>query len=422
MSQWAKRIGIPLLTLIVGWNLGVIYMQRVGPMYPVSGGGAATASGEVLTDPKNQADITLLWRVWNLLLQHYRDPSQLRAEPMIYGAVGGMVDGVGDPYTVFMTPKENTDFRESLAGTLQGIGAELKLENGAVMVVNPLKGSPAERAGLLPDDIVTEVNKASLDGKTLTEVVALIRGPKGTSVTLTVERKGKTNPLQLTIKREEIHIPSVESKVIDADGKQIGYVALNQFGDGSVEELKKALLEVKKKPLKGLILDLRGNGGGYLDGAVQIVSFFVAEGNVVTVDQRGSAPVERPVDGHPLLPIVPLVVLQNRGSASASEIVAGALQDSKSATIIGTKSFGKGTVQEVMDLPDGSSLRVTVARWLTPNGKDLGKEGIHPDFEVDLTADDFAAKRDPQLDAAVAFLATGKKPAKPAGSSASAGR
>ncbi len=410
MSHWLKRIGIPVLTLIIGWNLGAAYVQRGSMQRVPVAGGPVSGSGTVATDPERQVDISLLWRVWGLLLNNYIDPSKLQSEPMLYGAVSGMVNAVGDPYTAFMTPKENTDFREGLAGTLKGIGAELMMRDGLVTVVTPIKQSPAERAGLLPDDVIVEVDGASVESQSLGEVVGRIRGPEGTTVMLSIARPEETDLLDFTIVREEIHIPSVESRIITQGKAQIGYVALNQFGEDSVQEVRSALQGFKNAQLAGIIFDVRQNGGGYLDGAVQIASLFLKQGTVVTVEQRGQAPVRHEVDGRPIFPDTPLVVLQNQGSASASEIVTGALQDNKRATVIGMKSFGKGTVQEVIDLPDGSSLRVTVARWLTPNGKDLGKEGVHPDYVVDRTGADITAKRDPQLDAAVAWLTTGTIP------------
>ncbi len=406
MSHWLKRVGIPVLTLILGWNLGAAYVQR-GMMQPPATDIPATGSGAVATDPERQVDISILWRVWGLLLNNYIEPADLKSQPMLYGAVSGMVNAVGDPYTAFMTPKENTDFRQGRAGTLKGIGAELMQREGLIVIVTPIKQSPAERAGLLPDDVIVEVDGASVEGQSLGEVVGRIRGPEGTTVKLAIAREGQADLMTFAIVREEIHIPSVESRIIEEGKARIGYVALNQFGEDSVQEVRQALQSFKSAPLTGIIFDMRQNGGGYLDGAVEIASLFMKQGRVVTVEQRGQAPVHRDADGRPLFPDMPLVVLQNQGSASASEIVAGALQDSKRATVIGMQSFGKGTVQEVIDLPDGSSLRVTVARWLTPGGKDLGKEGVHPDYAIDRTGEDITAKRDPQLDAAIELLTTG---------------
>jgi carboxyl-terminal processing protease len=375
--------------------------------------GSGVGSGSVvLGDPEKQVDISLLWYVWRVLQARYVHPEKLKSDALLYGAVEGLVRGVGDPYTAFMTPVVDKEFRDSLAGNLEGIGAELTDKDGLIVVARPLKGSPAEKAGLKPEDILFEVNGESMAGKTLNEVVTKVRGPKGTTVSLSVIRKGKQGPVALSIVRDAIHIPSVASKTIPAPGGAIGYIELNQFGDQSIDEFKKELQGIlKDKNVKGLVIDVRGNGGGYLEGAIDLVSLFLRKGTVVTVEQRGEAPIHHQVTGNVLVPDIPLVVLQDEGSASASEITAGALQDSKRAIIIGKKSFGKGTVQEIINLPGGSSLRVTVARWLTPSGKDLGKEGVHPDIEVQRTAEDIAAQKDPPLDAAVLWLSGYKEKA-----------
>ena len=399
-------IVLPILTLILGIQVGVLYEQKQVRLLtrPVHTGEQQTGTGRVLTDPEHEVDISLLWTTWRTLLEHYIAPQELRTDSMVYGAISGMVRGVGDPYTLFMTPKENEDFRQELGGKLHGIGAELSLKNGLIIVVAPLKGSPAAKAGLLPKDIITEVDKKPLEGLELDDVVRRIRGPEGTSVTLTVIRDSEAKPITMNIVRREITIPSVESSVVETRTGKLGYIALNQFGDTAPAEIKAAATTLQKEPIKGLILDLRFNGGGYLDGAVDIASLFLKEGVVVTVARRGNNVTTHHVTGSPLLPELPMAVLINEGSASASEIVAGALQDLGRAKIIGMKSYGKGTVQEVIDLPGGASLRVTTARWLTPKGKNLGKEGVHPDIVIDRSREDFEAKRDPQLEAAKIWL------------------
>ncbi len=397
--------------LVLGWQLGAAYEQRQlqeEAEYMEEIGTGGVGSGELVTDPENEVNISLLWGVWRLLIRHYIAPEELKPTELLYGAVEGMVRAVGDPYTLFMTPSQNKDFRQSLEGKLQGIGAELAFRDGAVVVVAPLKGSPAQKAGLLPEDIITHVDGTDISGENLNQVVQRIRGKKGTTVLLTILRESEMNPKQLTIVRDDINIPSVESEVLKTQSGSLGYIALNQFGDNSVEEFKEALEAFQRTPVGGLIVDLRFNGGGYLEGAVDVASLFLPRGKIVSVQRRGTDLEHHYAYGRPLFPDKPLVVLINQGSASASEIVAGALQDHKRATIIGMKSFGKGTVQEVVDLPGGSSLRVTTARWLTPEGKNLGKEGVHPDIIVDRSAEDFEKERDPQLDAAKEWLLDGE--------------
>lgn len=397
----APLIALPLVTLFVGWQLGVGYEQgimRTTIVAPVS------QSGALLSNPQKQANLSVFWQVWSLLNTHYNHPEQMNAQTMIYGATKGLVAALGDPYTVFLTPKENQQFKDTLSGQLQGIGAELTLTGGEVTVVSLIKSSPAEKAGLLPKDIITKANGTSLADKTIDDVVTLIRGPKGTPVTLTVIRGQETTPRTFTIVRDNIEVPSVEYEVKKSGTTNIGLLTINEFGNDTITEVQTMLQDVPKQHLKGLIIDLRDNGGGYLDGAVSLVSMFLKDGKVVTVDSHNEGQEVHMVNGNPAFPDLPLVILVNHGTASASEITAGALQDHKRATIVGEQTFGKGTVQEVLDLPDGSSLKVTIARWLTPNGKDLGKEGVTPDIVIDRTAGDYAANHDPQLDAAMNVL------------------
>lgn len=406
-SQKAALVILPLIMLLLGWQLGVRFEQRsVGEFQKqfelVSQGGIG--SGAAISDPASEIDLTLLWGVWKLLLKHYIDPVALEPRSMFFGAVRGLVAAVGDPYTTFMTPEENEDFRESLDGELQGIGAELTVRDGQVIIVSPLKGSPAERAGLQPEDIVVEVDGASVVGQSLSEVVQKIRGPKGTKVTIGVLREDEAKILSFTITREEIKVPSVSFEVKETESGSVAYLEVNQFGDDTIEEVAEVLRGLREDEVSGLVLDLRFNGGGYLDGAVDMTSLFLEKGKVVSVQRRTGEPQHHYVSGRPLLTSLPLVILINEASASASEIVAGALQDHERAKVIGKKSFGKGTVQEVMDLPGGSSLRVTVAKWLTPSGKDLSADGVHPDIEVEFEEEDRGAGRDPQLEAALAAI------------------
>ncbi len=401
---------LPLLTLLLGWQLGIRFEQkqletRFQELEFLYAGN--TGSGQLVMNPKEEVDPALLWAVWRLLLKHYIHPEDLQVQPMLYGAVSGLVKAVDDPYSVFMTPSENKEFHQSLNGQLQGIGAELTLRDNVVVIVAPLKGSPAAEAGLQPEDIILEVDGIPIQGETLNETVQKIRGPKGTEVTLTIQRKDELELKSIVIVRDQIDIPSVEYERKETGSGAIGYISVNQFADNTNKEVEKALFALKKEPLDGIIIDVRFNGGGYLDRAVDLVSMFLSQGNVVSVARREGKPEAHYVYGRPIDTDTPLVVLINEGSASASEILAGALQDHGRATIIGKKSFGKGTIQEIFELPGGSSLRVTVAKWLTPNGKDLGKEGVYPDIEIERTVEDMENELDPQMDAAIKWLFEG---------------
>jgi carboxyl-terminal processing protease len=412
--QFLLALFLCVVALGLGWQLGSQVTRRVyeaeihawEERFSLSGSGVT-----VRENPAKEVDLEILWTVWRLLDKHYVDPQALTVDELRYGAVRGLVEAMKDPYSAFMTPSESSDFQEVLRGKLEGIGAELTLRDGVIVVVAPLKGSPAARAGLLPLDVITAVDGVLLDGMNLQDAVRRIRGEKGTYVKIEVYRPATSDELSFDIVREEILVPSVEQEVLKTASGSLGYVSINQFGDDTSEAARRALETLRKeRTLSGVILDLRFNGGGYLDGAIEIVSLFLDRGEVVSVEKRGEERDAQFVLGDPVMPDMPLVVLINEGSASASEIVAGALQDHKRAVIMGTKSFGKGTVQDVIDLPGGSSLRLTIANWKTPNGRDLGKEGVTPDYVIERTTEDYAADHDPQKAAAVEYLLDGDVP------------
>jgi carboxyl-terminal processing protease len=409
------RIGtmvlLPLVTLFLGWQIGATYEQArlhdISEQLEILYGGGEV-DGEILSNPEEEVDLSLLWGVWRLLIKHYIEPTNLQAQEMVFGAVTGLVNAIGDPYTVFMTPQENTEFHQSLEGTLEGIGAELTMRDNQVLVVAPLKGSPAASAGLLPEDVILTVDGVDVTEESLAQVVQRIRGPKGTTVKITVFRPESNEQKSFEIVRQSIHVPSVEWRVTETESGSVGVIEMNQFGDETVPEIAEALNELRSEDLAGLVLDIRFNGGGYLEGAVDIASMFLTDGKVVSVERRDGDPVNHYVSGRPTDPEIPMVVLINKGSASASEILAGALQDHHRAAIVGIQSFGKGTVQEVFELPGSASIRITTAKWLTPSGRDIGAEGIVPDITVDRTQEDLNAGRDPQMDTAIEWLFSGE--------------
>lgn len=396
-TEWPKYLGFFVLlsfVFMLGWNSGVksdYEKQGLGDSKTVSdsSGNSETVSMEVF------------WDTWDLLSQNYVEPHALVTEEMIFGAIKGMVAAVGDPYTAFMTPKENRQFQDSLQGNLEGIGAELTLRNGILTVISPLKDSPAKAAGLRPEDMIIAVDDESTENFTLEEAVMKIRGEKGTIVTLTILREDLNEPLDIRIKRDQININSVDWEMVD----DIAVIEINQFGDNTKVEFSKAVSDILKNRPKGVVLDLRYNGGGYLDGAIDITSEFLEKEKVVTIKRRNPEDDEIIyVNGQAQMINVPLAVLINRGSASASEIVAGAIQDHKRGTIIGENSFGKGTVQTVENLIGGSSLRVTIAKWFTPNDQNINETGVTPDIIVERTTEDYDNRIDPQLDKALEVL------------------
>ena len=392
-----KILGLVILVLFVftlGWHVGANQVRQNGDTYIIE-----KQISRTITDEK--VDMQLFWDVWSLLASKYVDPQALDYKNMIYGSIRGMVFSLEDPYTTFLTPKENKEFQDGMEGTLEGIGAELTLRHGLITVVSPLKNSPAKRAGIQPEDIILQIDGEDVENFTFEQAIMKIRGPAGTKVVLTIARKGHPEPLDISIIRETINISSVEWQMVG----DIAVIELNQFIAKTKEEFSKAISEILPKRPKGIVLDLRYNGGGYLDGAVDIVSEFIEKGEVVSVKKRDPEEDEVIyVNGKARIASIPLVVLINKGSASASEIVAGAIRDHGRGIIIGEPSFGKGTVQEVENLIDGSSLRITVAKWYTPNNVNISEVGIVPDIEVEPTIEDMEADRDPQLDAALEYL------------------
>lgn len=397
-------LGLLLLVLFfLGFQMGVRYEFRTMAADRESMERLFVLAGEgqvVTADPEQEVDLSLFWGVWRLMNEYYITPEDLSINEMVYGAIGGMVSAAGDPYTVFMTPEDTDEFEDAMSGTLEGIGAQMDQIHGETVVVAPLKGSPAEEAGLLPRDIVITVDGEDVTGLRLDQVVQKIRGPSGTTVTLGIYREGESDILDISIRRQSIHIPSVEFEVKDG----IALLTINQFGDTTIQEVRTELRNLKSAQVRGLVMDLRYNGGGYLEGAVELASIFLPEGEVVKVERRNTPPETYEAFGDASFPEIPMAILINGGTASAAEIVAGALQDHKRATIIGTVSFGKGTVQEIIDLPNGAALRVTTAKWLTPSGHDLSETGITPDQEVERTLEQYRAGEDPQYDAAVTVL------------------
>ncbi len=364
---------------------------------------AEVSSGEVVTfeDAPADASLSLFWDVWNSLEKSYVETDKLNTQNQIYGAIAGMVNSLGDPYTVFMTPEETNSFHQSLGGELEGIGAELTVKDGLLMVISPLKGSPAEKAGLLPGDYIYMVDGKLTSDMTLFEAIKAIRGAPNTQVELTVVRKDSVEPIIMKITREKINVPSTE---LTYEGN-IAILSVSQFGDSTYAEFEVAVNQLLLKPADGLIIDLRLNGGGYLDTSVEMMSeFFKDKVKAVIVKRRAEDNEVMYTKGNGKLTDIKMAILINEGSASASEILAGAFQDYKRAIIIGTKSFGKGSVQELSSLTDGSSLRMTIAKWYTPNDRSIDHTGITPDTVVEMEPSKIGTEEDIQLQAAIDYL------------------
>lgn len=352
-------------------------------------------SGNRSSSSASKLDYSSVDQLYGILSSNF--DGTIDKEKAIDGIKEGLVRAAGDPYTEYLAPKDAAEFNNQISGSFTGIGAELgKDQDDNIIIVSPLAGFPAEKAGLKPRDAIAAINGETTSGISINTAVRKIRGEEGTDVKLTIVRGGG-NPFEVTIKRAKITIPSVESKI---DG-QVGYLKINQFTDDTVSNAKAAAADFKSAGVKGVVLDLRGNPGGYLRGAVDIASLWLERGKVIVEERRGKAVMNthRATGDNPLFGM-PTTVLVNGGSASASEIVAGALRDNNAAGVVGTKSFGKGSVQKVEVLRGGSELKVTVARWYTPKGANIDKQGISPDETVEISDDDAKAGRDPQKDKA----------------------
>ena len=349
-------------------------------------------------DQPQGVDFTLFWKVWNVIQEKYVDQSKLNTQDLVYGAIDGLVKAVGDPYTLFLKPKESADFAQEINGSFGGIGIEIGLRNNLVTVIAPIEGTPAAKAGLLAGDKIIKIGDKSTEGMSINDAVSQIRGPKGTPVKLTTAREGVAAPKEYSIIRDTIKVPTVRWKMVDAETAYIQLFVFNRNVDADFDKTAKAITESRAKRI---ILDLRNNPGGLLDSAVNITSYFLDGDQIVTVEKFGDGKendFRAAANGR--LKNYPLVILINKGSASASEILAGALKDQRGITIIGEKSFGKGSVQQVEELPGKSSVKVTVAKWFTPKGTSINDNGIEPDIKVERTEADINAEKDPQLDKA----------------------
>lgn len=352
------------------------------------------------------ADFSLFWDAWNRVTASYLERDKIDPQKLVYGAISGLVSSLEDPYTVFLNPEQNSGFKEELSGSYEGVGIQIGYKNKKLVVIAPLDNTPAEKKGILAGEEVLKVNDKETDGKTLPEVVSLIRGPSGSEVKLQF-RKPDGMEYEAVLKREKIEVKSVKFSTKDDN---LAYIRLSRFGDTLKEEWSKSIEEVSKGNFNGLILDLRDNPGGHLESSVHVVSDFVPSGSTVVIQEDADGkkiPFKSRTQAQ--LSKLPVVVLVNKGSASASEIVAGALRDLGRAKIIGEKTFGKGTVQEVQELGKGSGLHITISKWLTPKGTWVNAtEGLEPDIKVDTSAggkeEEITAGKDPILDKALEIL------------------
>ena len=348
-------------------------------------------------------DFSLFWDAWRVIQEQYVGQEPLNYEAMVHGAVKGMVESLGDPYTTFLDPKDTKLFLEDLSGSFGGVGMEIGMRESRLQIIAPLEGTPAEKAGLRAGDNILRIGEQFTNDMTIDEAVSLIRGPEGSKVMLLVLRDGWDEPREFDIERATITIPSLEWEFVEGD---IAYVRLFQFSEKANQDFQRAANEILASSSQKVIIDVRNNPGGFLQVAIDIAAWFVDRGDIVVIEDSGDKGEreEHKARGNAAFRDHDVVVLINEGSASASEILAGALRDNNQVQLIGKKSFGKGSVQELETLKDQSSLKVTIANWLTPLGNLITGKGLEPDVEVELSDEDFEANRDPQLDKAIEVL------------------
>ncbi len=339
----------------------------------------AFGKDKVATVGTDRTEFNKLFTAYDTLKTDYYQ--KVDKKKLVNGAINGMVEALGDPYSDYMSNDESKSFHNSISSSFEGIGAEIQEKEGHIVIVSPIKGSPAEKAGLKPNDIILSVGGKSLQGMNSTQAVSLIRGKKGTKVELTIQRPGTEGPVKVSIIRDQIPIETVYGEMV---GDGIAKVQITSFSSNTTKELVTTLDNLQKQGMKGLVLDLRQNPGGLLDQAINISSMFVPKGKVLFKVEDRDGKTKEYTSQNKSDQAMPLVVLIDSGSASASEIVSAAVKESAGVPLVGEKSFGKGTVQTAEDFPDGSNLKYTMAKWLTPDGNWIHKKGLKPDYPVAL--------------------------------------
>ncbi len=353
---------------------------------------------------ETEVDFAPFWKVWNAIDKKYPDASSISSEERVYGAISGLVESLGDPYTQFFTPDEAKSFEEEIAGNFSGIGTEVGMKEGVLTVIAPLADTPAYKAGILSGDKILKIDDKVTTGMTIDEAIKLIRGEKGTTVTLVVLHPDQKSPTEIKIVRDTINIPTIETKQ-EKDG--VFVISLYNFSANSANAFRKAMKEFAATKSNKLILDLRGNPGGYLSAAVDMASWFLPGGKTVAIEDFGGTKeqeLHRSSGYNIFNDKLRFVILIDGGSASASEILAGAMQDYKKAILVGEQSYGKGSVQEVIDVTPSTLLKVTIAKWLTPLGKSISEKGLTPDYEVKLIKTAAEPDTDAQMEKAIEIL------------------
>ena len=389
---WLKIVGVIVITLCA-FGIGLYW------------GGYSEGTKAGAAERVNLAEF---WKVWDLINEKYIPASttnQISDQDKINGAIKGLVESLGDPYSTFLLPQELKSFEEDIRGNFEGVGMEVGVQDDVLTVVSPLKNTPAEKAGLKPGDKILAINDVSTQGMSVDNAVNLIRGPSGTTVKLTIRRGNENSNREISVVRAVINIPTIETEF--RRGDNVFVIRLFNFSAIATSGFRDALKEFALSKSDKLIIDLRNNPGGYLEAAVDIASWFLPAGKIVVQEDFGGdteGETFRSKGYNVFTDKLKIVVLVNEGSASASEILAGALREHNRALIVGTKTFGKGSVQELIPVSKNSSVKITIARWLTPLGNSISEKGITPDYIVEVTEEDIKAGRDPQLQKAIEVL------------------
>ncbi len=390
-----KYIGIILL-LAVCFSGGFLWgnVRQVNALLP---------SDLIVRNINFNADLSILWDVLKIIKTKYKGRKDLNDQDLVYGAAEGVVKSLGDPYSEFMAPESSKKFLEDISGSFEGIGAEIGIKDGVLTVVAPLEGTPAKKAGLMSSDKIIKIDNETTLELSIEKAITLIRGPRGTKVTLTILRGDNNEQREITVRRGIIKVPVIEWSL--KENGDIAYIQLFSFTENSPDKFSQITQEILQSPANKMILDLRGNPGGYLESAVEIAGWFLADGELVVREDKGDGKGELyKSKGKAVFGEWPTVILIDEGSASASEILAGALRDHLGTKLIGKNSFGKGTVQQMESLKKGASLKITIADWITPSGLSISKSGLSPDIEVNLDIDTFKQGRDSQLQKAIETL------------------
>lgn len=396
-----------VVSLVFGFTGGFLFKD-------IKNGDSLTTVKKIVNidkDKPEEVDFSLFWKVYNDLSAKYVDKGKLDQQKILYGAIDGLVNSVGDPYTVFFEPVTSKKFQEEISGSFGGVGIEIGKRNNVLTVIAPIKDTPAFKAGIKAGDKIIKIDGKPSNDLAIEEAVNLIRGKRGTKVVLTIQNS-TTKDVELI--RDAIKIPTIEWKLIEQEGKKIAYMQIYSFNQTVDSEFKKASDEILKSNADRLIIDLRNNPGGLLDSAINLAGWFLDKNQIVVSEVFSDGTKNEFIsNGNGLLKKYPTVILMNGGSASASEILAGALHDNRNIKIVGEKSFGKGSVQELEKYGDGSSLKVTIAKWLTPAGISISEKGIEADIEIKFNEEDLKEEgkieigtpgKDPQLDKAIEVL------------------